>query len=103
MFEAMKPGAYFVNVSRGQLVDEDALIEALTSGRLAGAALDVFSEEPLPADSPLWTQPNLIITPHISAFSTKMMNQVVDLFIENLKRYLTNTPLYNLVDLEQGY
>ena len=103
MFEAMKPGAYFINVSRGQLVDEAALIDALNSGKLAGAALDVFSDEPLPADNPLWTQPNLIITPHISAYSTNMMNQVVDLFIENLKRYLREESLYNLVSLEQGY
>ncbi len=103
MFEAMKPGAYFINVSRGQLVDEGALIEALNSGHLAGAALDVFTEEPLPPDSPLWTQPNMIITPHISAYSTNMLNQVVDLFIENLKRYLMDEPLYNLVNLEQGY
>lgn len=103
MFEAMKPGSYFINVSRGQLVDEGALIEALNSGHLAGAALDVFTEEPLPPDSPLWTQPNMIITPHISAYSTNMLNQVVDLFIENLKRYLMDEPLYNLVNLEQGY
>ena len=103
MFEAMKPGAYFINVSRGQLVDEGALIDALNSGHLAGAALDVFTDEPLPADNPLWTQPNLIITPHISAYSTNMMNQVIDLFIENLKRYLKEESLYNLVSLEQGY
>ncbi len=102
-FEAMKPGSYFVNVSRGQLVDEGALIDALNSGQLAGAALDVFSQEPLPAESPLWTQPNLILTPHISAYSTNMMNQVVDLFIENLKRYIKEESLYNLVNLEQGY
>lgn len=103
MFEAMKPGACFINVSRGQLVDEGALIDALNSGHLAGAALDVFTDEPLPADNPLWTQPNLIITPHISAYSTNMMNQVVELFIENLKRYLKEESLYNLVSLEQGY
>ena len=103
LFEAMKPGAYFINVSRGQLVDEGALIVALNSGHLAGAALDVFTDEPLPADNPLWMQPNLIITPHISAYSTNMMNQVIDFFIENLKRYLKEEALYNLVSLEQGY
>lgn len=103
MFEAMKSGAYFINVSRGQLVDEGALINALNSGHLAGAALDVFTDEPLPADNPLWTQPNLIITPHISAYSTNMMNQVIDFFIENLKRYLKEEALYNVVSLEQGY
>ena len=103
MFKAMKPGACFVNVSRGQLVDEGALIDALNSGHLAGAALDVFSEEPLPSDSPLWTHPNVIITPHLAAYSPNMINQVVELFIVNLKRYLKQESLFNLVDLEQGY
>ena len=103
MFEQMKPGSYFVNVSRGQLVDEGALIDALNSGQLAGAALDVFSQEPLEPESPLWSQPNLIITPHISAYSPNMLNQVIDLFIENLKRYLNRQPLYNLVNLDLGY
>jgi phosphoglycerate dehydrogenase-like enzyme len=103
MFEAMKTGAYFVNVTRGQLVDERSLVDSLNSGQLDGAALDVFSEEPLPPDSLLWTQPNVIITPHLAAYSPNMMNQVVELFIENLKRYLADESLYNLVDLEQGY
>ncbi|MEL7625345.1 MAG: D-2-hydroxyacid dehydrogenase [Anaerolineaceae bacterium] len=103
MFDNMKPGSYFVNVSRGQLVDDGALIDALNSGRLAGAALDVFTEEPLPSESPLWSQPNLIITPHISAFSPNMLDQVIDLFIENLKRYLLDRPLYNVVNVELGY
>ena len=84
-------------------MNETALIDALNSGHLAGAALDVFTEEPLPAENPLWTHPNLIVTPHISAYSPNMMNQVVDLFVENLKRYLADEPLYNLVNLEQGY
>ena len=102
-FDYMKPGSYFVNVSRGQLVDEGALIDALNSGQLAGAALDVYSQEPLPPESPLWSQPNLILTPHISAFSPNMLNQVIELFIENLKRYLNKQPLYNVIDREQGY
>lgn len=102
-FDYMKPGSYFVNVSRGQLVDEGALIDALNSGQLAGAALDVYSHEPLPPESPLWSQPNLILTPHISAFSPNMLNQVIELFIENLRRYLNKQPLYNLIDREQGY
>ncbi|MDD2522486.1 MAG: D-2-hydroxyacid dehydrogenase [Anaerolineaceae bacterium] len=103
MFDTMKPGSYFVNVSRGQLVDEGALVEALNSGHLAGAALDVFTQEPLPPESPLWNAPNLILTPHISAYSPNMFNQVVDLFVENLKRYLKDQPLYNLVNVERGY
>ncbi|NLE84219.1 MAG: D-2-hydroxyacid dehydrogenase [Chloroflexi bacterium] len=103
MFAAMKPGSYFINVSRGQLVDEGALINALNSGRLAGAALDVFTQEPLPPENPLWSQPNLILTPHISAYSPNIFNQVVDLFIENLKRYLNDQPLYNIVSPDLGY
>ena len=100
---AMKPGSYLVNVSRGALVHENALIDALNSGHLAGAVLDVFNEEPLPAEHPFWTTPNLIITPHISAFSPSLMDDIVNLFVTNLKRYLQDLPLYNQIDLAQGY
>lgn len=103
VFNAMEPGAYFVNISRGSLVDENALINALNSGQLGGAALDVFSEEPLPAESPLWNHPKIIITPHLAGYSPNMMNQVITLFIENLKRYVNQEELYNLIDLQQGY
>lgn len=103
VFNAMKPGAYFVNISRGSLVDENALINALNSGQMGGAALDVFSEEPLPAESLLWNHPKIIITPHLAGYSPNMMNQVITLFIENLKRYVNLEELYNLINLQQGY
>lgn len=100
---ALPPGAYLVDVSRGGVVDHRALIHALTSGHLAGAALDVFPEEPLPADSPLWKLPNVILTPHIAGFSPHYDRRAVDLFAENLTRYLANLPLYNCINLETGY
>lgn len=103
LFNAMKPGSYLVNVSRGALVDETALIEALNSGQLGGAVLDVFIEEPLPPSHPLWNAPNLIITPHISAFSPSLMDDIIELFVTNLKRYLTGKDLFNQVNLDQGY
>ena len=102
-FNAMKAGAYFVNISRGSLVDENALLNALNSGHLGGAALDVFSEEPLPAESPLWSNPKIIITPHLAGYSPNMMNHVITLFSENLKRYVNQEELYNLINLQQGY
>lgn len=102
-FAAMKPGAFLVNVSRGQVVDTNALIEAARSGRLGGAVLDVFEEEPLPAESPLWDLPNVVITPHIAGVSKRNMDTLVDLFITNLSRYLKGQELYNLIDPEQGY
>jgi len=103
MFEAMKPGAGFVNLARGGLVDEVALEAALKSGRIGGAVLDVFEKEPLPPESPLWSLPNVIITPHVSGISPKLMDAVVDLFVENLQRYQAGEPLYNLVDTSKGY
>lgn len=102
-FAAMKPGAFLVNVSRGPVVDTSALIEAARSGRLGGAVLDVFDEEPLPTDSPLWDAPNVVITPHISGMSKRYMDALVDLFVINLGRYLKGQKLFNLVDPEQGY
>jgi len=102
-FAAMKPGAFLVNVSRGQVVDTNALIEAARSGRLGGAVLDVFEEEPLPTESPLWDLPNVVITPHIAGVSKRNMDTLVDLFITNLSRYLKGQELYNLIDPEQGY
>jgi len=103
MFDAMKPGAYLVNVSRGDLIDENALAQAVRAGKVGGAVLDVFSSEPLPAESPLWSLPEVIITPHISGASTHLVDDVVDLFVENLKRYQENQPLYNVVNTGSGY
>jgi phosphoglycerate dehydrogenase-like enzyme len=96
-------GARLVDVSRGGVVDHAALIQALTSNRLSGAALDVYPEEPLPADSPLWKLPNVILTPHIAGFSPHYDERAIDLFAENLNRYLSNQPLYNRINLENGY
>lgn len=100
---AMKPSAFLVDVSRGGIVNHAALIAALQEKRIAGAALDVFPEEPLPSSSPLWKMPNVIITPHISGISAHYSQRAMDLFLENLKRYLSGNLLYNLYDSELGY
>jgi phosphoglycerate dehydrogenase-like enzyme len=100
---AMKPSAFLVDVSRGGIVNHATLIAALQEKRIAGAALDVFPEEPLPPSSPLWKMPNVIITPHISGISAHYSQRAMDLFLENLKRYLSGNLLYNLYDPELGY
>lgn len=99
----VKPSAYLVDVSRGGIVDHNALISALKDHRLAGAALDVFPEEPLPSDSPLWKLPNVIITPHISGNTPYYDERAVEMFAANLQRYLAGLPLYNRIDPERGY
>ena len=96
-FAAMRPGARFINVGRGELVDETALTSALQSGHLGGAGLDVFATEPLPTESPLWSMDNVIITPHNSGWSTRADERAEDLFIDNLGRYLRGEPLINEV------
>lgn len=98
-FAIMKPGAHFINVGRGELVDEDALIATLQSGHLAGAALDVFATEPLSPDSPLWDMDNVIITPHSSAGSSQSGLRSEDIFLKNLARYVAREPLINEVNL----
>ncbi len=98
-----KPGAYLVDISRGEIVDHSALIPLLRERKIAGAALDVFPVEPLPADSPLWKLPNVIITPHIAGFSPRYDERAVALFIENLRRYLEELPLYNRLELSLEY
>jgi len=100
---AMKPSAYLVNISRGETVDEAALIRALQEGWIAGAGLDVFEEEPLLSDSPLYDLENVILSPHVSGFTLRYDERASDLFAENLRRYLTGEPLLNLVDKERGY
>jgi phosphoglycerate dehydrogenase-like enzyme len=101
--DAMKPEAVLVNVSRGRLVDEAALAAALQNERLAGAALDVFEQEPLPDDSPLWDLPNVLITPHTSGFRPDHWDVMTDLFVENLRRYDAGKELLNVVDKRAGY
>ena len=98
-------GAYVVNVGRGSAVDEDALCESLNSGKLGGAALDVFRTEPLPSDSPIWNTKNLLITPHVAGNLTldHTLNVNVDMFCENLVRFGKGLPLNNLIDRNKGY
>jgi phosphoglycerate dehydrogenase-like enzyme len=102
-FAVMKPEVVLINVARGGLVDEAALVEALQSGRIAGAALDVFDREPLPAASPLWGLPNVHLSPHISDVNTHYIERAMELFAENLRRYLAGEPLANVVDVVRGY
>jgi phosphoglycerate dehydrogenase-like enzyme len=92
---SMKPGAHLVNVSRGRVVDEPALIKALQEGRLAGAALDVTCEEPLPASSPLWAMPNVLITPHTAGETQAYEDNVIDILLENLDRMWRGATLRN--------
>lgn len=100
----MKPSAYLINVARGAIVQEAALIEALRQGRLAGAGLDVFEREPLPQDSPLYEMEQVILTPHVSGGGgTGYYDRAIPLFCENLRRYLTGEPLVNVVDKRRGY
>ncbi len=99
----MRSGSYFINIARGQIVHEDALIEALLSGQIAGAALDVAATEPLPPESPLWDMENVIITPHTSGHSVRVNGRAVDLFCENLRRYWSGERLVNVVDKGAGY
>lgn len=101
--KAMKSGAFLVHVSRGGVVDEKALLQVLTEKHLAGAAVDVFSQEPLPPDHPLWKAPNLILTPHVSGFSPKYKERAGIMFAENLKRYLRAEPLLNEYQAERHY
>ncbi len=100
---AMNPRAFLIQAGRGGVVDQTALIDALQEHRIAGAAIDTFSEEPLPASSPLWKLPNVIITPHIGGISANYLQRAVDLFAVNLKRYLDGEILYNRFDVESGY
>jgi D-2-hydroxyacid dehydrogenase (NADP+) len=99
----MKRGSILINVARGQLIDEDALAESLRSAHLGGAALDVFNEEPLPPSHPLWSAPNVIVTPHTSGFRADHWDAVLDLFESQVERFRRGEPLANLVDLEAGY
>jgi phosphoglycerate dehydrogenase-like enzyme len=102
-FAAMKPSAYFINVGRGATVDETALAAALRERRLAGAAIDVFAEEPPPSGHPFFALDNAIVSPHVSGFLPSYDDRCTELFAENLRRYLAHAPLLNLVDRARGY
>ncbi len=104
-FDAMKPGAFLINVGRGSAVEIEALREALRSGRLGGAVLDVFQPEPLPAEDPLWAEPNVMITPHIAGLDEQpdAHGKIIDLFIRNLEHWIKGERLESLVDPETGY
>lgn len=95
--------AVVINVGRGKVIDEGALIKALQTGDVRGAALDVFEHEPLPGDSPLWDMPNVLISPHSTSVVPRENDRIVDLFIENLRRYLQHKPLINRYDYDRGY
>lgn len=100
---AMRAGAFVVNIARGGVIDEPALVAALADGHLGGAALDVFEREPLPPDSPLWEMPNVLISPHRASVVDEENPLIVDLFIDNLRRFLDERPLRNVYDRDRGY
>jgi phosphoglycerate dehydrogenase-like enzyme len=101
--EALKPGAVIVNISRGGVINEAAMVEGLTSGRIKGAALDVFEVEPLPKESPMWDLPNVLISPHSASTVAAENRRIVDIFIDNLGRLTRGEPLRNLFDKTRGY
>ncbi len=100
---AMKPGAWLINVARGRLIDERALLRALRDGPIGGAILDTFRDEPLQPTSPFYDLPNVIVTPHTSWSSSRVLDRSVELFCDNLRRFATGEPLLNVVDPGQGY
>lgn len=101
--KAMKSTAYLVNIGRGELIDQAALIEALQKGWIAGAGLDVFEIEPLPSDNPLWKMENVILSPHVAGFTPEYDRRAIELFTANLRRYIEGQTLINVVDCRRGY
>jgi phosphoglycerate dehydrogenase-like enzyme len=99
----LRPSAYLYNTSRGAVIDEAALIEALRAGKLAGAGLDVFEQEPLPESSPLWDREDVILTPHVAGLTPRYYERAAALFAENLDRFLSGQPLSNVFDPARGY
>lgn len=99
----MRPSAYLINIARGAIVDENALLTALREGWIAGAGLDTFAVEPLPPESPFWSLPNVFITPHCSGLTPQLYDRIVALFLDNLTRYRKGLPLRNIVDKHTGY
>ncbi len=102
-FRLMKPAAVFINVARGLIVQEEALLTALREGWIAGAGLDVFDQEPLPPDHPLYSLEQVIITPHVSGITPRFFDRVAGVFCENLRRYVAGEPLLHVVDAARGY
>ncbi len=102
-FEHMKPSAYLINIARGGIIDEPALIQALEQGKIAGAGLDTFKTEPLPASSKLWELPNVIITPHIAGTREDYDLLATEVFCENLRRYISGKRLLNIVNKKKRY
>ncbi len=100
---SLRSSAYLINVGRGEHIDEGALVHALRCGAIAGAALDVFNDEPLPSDHPFWSLPNLVLTPHISGYTPQYFEKMLALFEDNLDRYASGRPLRNVVDKQLGY
>jgi phosphoglycerate dehydrogenase-like enzyme len=102
-FNLLPQGAVFINIGRGPVVDQNALIEALSSGHIGHAFLDVFEEEPLPEESPLWDMPNVLVSPHSVSTSDRENGRIVDLFCENLRRFLAGDEMINRLDTEKLY
>jgi phosphoglycerate dehydrogenase-like enzyme len=102
-FDLMKDGVYVINVSRGRIVDTEALTAALKSGKVRAAGLDVTDPEPLPLEHPLWSMPNVLITPHNATVSDNLNERRIDLFRENIERFVTGRMLRNVVDKQRGY
>jgi phosphoglycerate dehydrogenase-like enzyme len=100
---AMKPTTWLVNVARGALVDEDALVRALDAGQIGGAVLDTFVEEPLPEGHPLWGRENVVVVPHFTWSSPRAVDRIDELFADQLGRWLAGAPLANVVDATAGY
>ena len=103
IFNSIKNGAYLINTGRGHVIDECSLLEALRSGHLSGATLDVFADEPLPSNNPLWTTKNVIITPHTAGDAVNWEDAITELFCDNLRRWRKNEKLRNIVDPSRGY
>lgn len=102
-FTAMKRSAYLINISRGNVIRQDELVQALQDGLIQGAGLDVFAQEPLPEDSPLWEMPNVIISPHVAASSPYYLDRAIKLFADNLARFANGGEMFNIIDKQKGY
>jgi len=103
LFRQMKPSAYFINIGRGAIVSLGDLAAALEAGEIAGAALDVFETEPLPAEHPLWRMPNVILTPHVAACSPRIAERHLEMLLDNVRRFEAGEPLRNVVDKRNWY